>query len=88
MPYRIGEKVPFSKKGRYGVVHGSVRDQFFRPSHLDIETSSPDDVTVENINKLVGLCCRYSQMTFVLTKPLALYCQIIIESTDLSIRIC
>jgi len=49
----IGEKVPFSKKGRYGVVHGSVRDQFFRPSHSDIETSSIDDISKENINKLI-----------------------------------
>ena len=46
--------MPFSKKGRYGVVHGSVRDQFFRPSHSDIETSSIDDINLENINKLVS----------------------------------
>lgn len=52
---RIGEKVPFSKKGRYGVVHGSVRDQFFRPSHCDIETSTSDDISLESINKLVSL---------------------------------
>ena len=42
------------KKGRYGVVHGSVMDQFFRPTHIDIETSSLDDVTLENITRLVS----------------------------------
>ena len=52
--YRIGEKVPFGKKGRYGVVFGSVKDQFFSLSHVDIETSSVDDITAANINKLVS----------------------------------
>jgi len=29
-------------------------DQFFRPTHIDIETSSLDDVTLENITRLVS----------------------------------
>ncbi|XP_067945536.1 uncharacterized protein [Watersipora subatra] len=49
----IGDKVPFSKKGRYGIVFGAVNDQFFSPSHAQLETSFLDDVTHENINKLV-----------------------------------
>lgn len=46
--------MPFGKKGRYGVVFGSVKDQFFSLSHVDIETSSVDDITAANINKLVS----------------------------------
>ena len=43
---RVGEKVPFAKKGRFGVVSGSV-EEYFCPFHLQIETSSVDDVDEE-----------------------------------------
>ncbi|ESN93342.1 hypothetical protein HELRODRAFT_194138 [Helobdella robusta] len=46
----IGEHVPFAKKGRYGVVSGSV-EEYFTPYHLLIETGSLDDLTEENIIK-------------------------------------
>jgi len=39
----VGEKVPFAKKGRFGVVSGSV-EEFFCPFHLEIETSTTDDL--------------------------------------------
>ena len=41
---RIGEEVPFAKRGRYGVVHGSV-EQHFRPYHIMVETGNLDDLT-------------------------------------------
>lgn len=40
----VGEKVPFAKKGRFGVVSGSV-EEYFCPFHLNIETSSRDDLS-------------------------------------------
>ena len=43
---RVGEKVPFAKKGRFGVVSGSV-EEYFCPFHLQIETSSTDDIDEE-----------------------------------------
>jgi len=43
---RVGEKVPFAKKGRFGVVSGSV-EEYFCPFHLQIETSCTDDVDEE-----------------------------------------
>lgn len=44
---RVGDKVPFAKKGRFGVVSGSI-EQHFSPYHLLIETGSIDDLA-ENI---------------------------------------
>ncbi|KAK3088916.1 hypothetical protein FSP39_025420 [Pinctada imbricata] len=44
----IGENVPYVKKGRYGVVHGSVEEKF-SPYHLFIETSNVDDFCTEKI---------------------------------------
>ena len=35
--------MPFAKKGRFGVVSGSV-EEYFCPFHLQIETSSTDDL--------------------------------------------
>ncbi|XP_071946928.1 uncharacterized protein [Antedon mediterranea] len=46
----IGSNVPGSKKGRFGVVHGSVRAQI-GDAHLTIETSSLDDLNLELITK-------------------------------------
>ncbi|XP_033119532.1 uncharacterized protein LOC117118910 [Anneissia japonica] len=46
----IGSKVAPSKKGRYGVVHGSVK-AIIGDSHLTIETSSLDDLNLELITK-------------------------------------
>lgn len=44
----VGDKVSFGKKGRFGVVHGSV-EQKFSPYHLFIETSSKEDFNKEKI---------------------------------------
>lgn len=44
---RVGDKVPFAKKGRFGVVSGSI-EQHFCPYHLLVETGSIDDLD-ENI---------------------------------------
>ncbi len=49
---RVGESVPFAKKGRFGVVHGSVQEHF-NPYHLLIETGSKDDLTEEEMIKKV-----------------------------------
>ncbi|XP_046365847.2 uncharacterized protein LOC124141792 [Haliotis rufescens] len=38
----IGEQVPVTKKGRFGVVHGSVVE-WFNPYHMMVETSSRED---------------------------------------------
>jgi len=51
---RVGEKVPFAKKGRFGVVSGSV-EEFFTPFHLQIETSSTDDLDEELLMQKVHL---------------------------------
>lgn len=40
--FRVGDQVSFVKKGRFGVVHGSVEEKF-SPFHLFIETSSRED---------------------------------------------
>ncbi|XP_046560819.1 uncharacterized protein LOC124269828 [Haliotis rubra] len=39
----IGEQVPVTKKGRFGVVHGSVVERF-NPYHSMVETSSREDI--------------------------------------------
>jgi len=44
---RVGDKVPFAKKGRFGVVSGSVEGHF-SPYHLVVETGSVDDLS-ENV---------------------------------------
>ncbi|XP_031555042.1 uncharacterized protein LOC116291949 [Actinia tenebrosa] len=49
----IGSKVPFTKKGRYGIVHGSVMDKFGQ-SHFTLETSSREDLTEAAVMKLVN----------------------------------
>ena len=50
--FRIGDNVPFVKKGRYGVVHGSI-EVHFNPYHVLIETGSLDDLTEEELIKKV-----------------------------------
>ncbi|KAM7434107.1 hypothetical protein ABFA07_015766 [Porites harrisoni] len=49
----VGESVPFSKKGKFGVVHGSVKEHF-QPSHCIIETSHKSDVTEEEMMKVIS----------------------------------
>jgi hypothetical protein len=44
----IGENVPFVKKGRYGVVHGSV-EEHFNPYHIILETGSKDDLEEQEL---------------------------------------
>ena len=46
--FRIGEKVPFAKRGRIGVVHGSVIAQM-NPFHCMIETGSLDELSEESL---------------------------------------
>jgi len=46
----IGEKVPFAKKGRFGVVHGSV-EEHFNPYHLLVETGNMDDLHEDELIK-------------------------------------
>ncbi|KAH3796146.1 uncharacterized protein LOC127838019 [Dreissena polymorpha] len=46
----LGEEVPFTKKGKFGVVHGSIQEKF-NPYHLFIETGSVDDFKIEKIQQ-------------------------------------
>ncbi|KAI0208924.1 hypothetical protein LSAT2_006397 [Lamellibrachia satsuma] len=46
----IGDNVPFVKKGRYGVVHGSI-EPHFNPYHALIETGSLEDLKEEELIK-------------------------------------
>ncbi|KAL3872334.1 hypothetical protein ACJMK2_040265 [Sinanodonta woodiana] len=46
----IGDAVPYAKRGKYGVVHGSIQEHF-NPYHLFIETSSREDFDPEKINQ-------------------------------------
>lgn len=49
----IGESVPFTKKGKFGVVHGSVK-KHFQPSHCVIETGHKTDLSEEEMMKLIS----------------------------------
>lgn len=49
----IGETVPFTKKGKFGVVHGSVQ-QHFQPSHCIIETGQTTELTEEAMMKVLS----------------------------------
>uniref|UniRef100_A0A0B6YA28 Coactosin-like protein n=1 Tax=Arion vulgaris TaxID=1028688 RepID=A0A0B6YA28_9EUPU len=44
----IGENLPVGKKGRYGVIHGSIESRF-SPYHLLVEASSPEDLDPSKI---------------------------------------
>lgn len=44
----IGESLPVAKKGRYGVVHGSIEARF-SPYHLLVEASTPEDLSSDKI---------------------------------------
>ncbi|XP_062515450.1 uncharacterized protein LOC134190924 [Corticium candelabrum] len=48
----LGEDVPFAKKGRFGVVHGSIREQF-QPFHGDVETGNRDDLEESNLMTII-----------------------------------
>ncbi|EDO47220.1 predicted protein [Nematostella vectensis] len=48
----VGESVPFTKKGRYGVVHGSIKEKIGQ-YHCIVETSSKADLTEEAIMKIL-----------------------------------
>ena len=50
---RIGDNVPFAKKGRFGVVHGSVKGEF-SPHHILIETGNRDELALEDLLKKVS----------------------------------
>lgn len=49
----IGDNVPFTKKGKFGVVHGSVQ-KHFQPSHSVIETSQKAELSEEEMIKLLA----------------------------------
>ncbi|KAH9487626.1 hypothetical protein Btru_070279 [Bulinus truncatus] len=44
----IGDKIAVGKKGRYGVVHGSIESKF-SPYHLLVDASSPGELNTERI---------------------------------------
>ena len=44
--------MPFVRKGRFGVVHGSIV-QHFHPFHLQVETGNREDLSEEEITKRV-----------------------------------
>lgn len=60
---RIGEEIPFAKRGRYGVVHGSV-EQHFRPYHLMVETGNKDDLTEAELVQKVNMICPKLELTY------------------------
>lgn len=49
----IGESVPFTKKGKFGVVHGSV-EVHFQPSHCVIETGQRADLGEEEMMNVIS----------------------------------
>lgn len=44
----MGKSVPFVKRGKFGVVQGSIENQF-SPYHLSLEADSPDELTADYI---------------------------------------
>ena len=46
--------MPFAKKGRFGVVSGSVLE-YFHPHHMIVETSSLEDLVEEELIKRVSV---------------------------------
>lgn len=55
---RVGDQVSFVKKGRFGVVHGSVEDKF-SPYHIFVETSTKEDFQNDKIMQKVSLDFEY-----------------------------
>lgn len=49
----MGDRIPVGKKGRYGVVHGSIEEKF-NPFHLVVETSSREDFDTDKILQQVS----------------------------------
>lgn len=47
----FGDAIGFAKKGRFGVVHGCVHDTLFRPSHVEFDVSSKDDLTEDAVER-------------------------------------
>ena len=45
--------MPFAKKGKFGVVHGSIQE-WFNPYHLFVETSSKEDFSLDKITQQVA----------------------------------
>ena len=54
--------MPFAKKGRFGVVSGSV-EEYFSPFHLQVETSTIDDLAESNLMQKVSW--RRSDVVFM-----------------------
>ncbi|XP_068735168.1 uncharacterized protein [Montipora capricornis] len=49
----IGDSVPFTKKGKFGVVHGSVQEHF-QPCHSIIETAQRAELSQDEMIKLLS----------------------------------
>ncbi|KAJ3283747.1 hypothetical protein HK104_010237 [Borealophlyctis nickersoniae] len=50
----VGEKMSFVKRGRFGVVKGAAT-KYFQPYHVDIEITSPDELTEEVLKHKLGV---------------------------------
>lgn len=44
----VGKDIPYVRKGKYGVVHGSI-EEYFNPYHISIDTDNTDELTTEYI---------------------------------------
>lgn len=52
----VGEQVPMVKKGRFGIVKGTITDKFFSPHHVAFhDIASPDEITEEMVMKAVAV---------------------------------
>ena len=63
----MGENIPFTKRGRFGVVQGSI-DAKFSPYHAMVSTSSAEDLGTDKIIQMVRLV---TLMTFLLLDVLS-----------------
>ncbi|GFR71694.1 coactosin [Elysia marginata] len=48
----MGDNIPFAKRGKFGVVGGSV-DEKFSPYHVQVSTSSSDDLDTDKIIQML-----------------------------------
>jgi hypothetical protein len=55
---RVGDKVSYVKKGRFGVVHGSVEDKF-SPYHIFVETNAKEDFQSDKIMQKASFNVKY-----------------------------
>lgn len=48
----VGEKIPFGKRGRYGVVQGNIAERF-SPYHASVDTSTVEDLEEDKIVQML-----------------------------------